>query len=188
MDISGRPRVCRNLFGKPTKEESVQFKSDFNALMLEEKIKAKSKYNFDIDHDEPLLGPYEWIAEPNCPSFYTKGYAPHKCRPRSIQICRKRKLSFSDSDSDVDQPQCNNSDRSKCDDDVQINDSGFLSQENSLIEEPSSSSTSKRPKKLVQTKLNNSFQCYTKGRLYTDDTDMRAEWKSASPAERDVAF
>ena len=154
-----RPKVCRNLFGSPSTEEREQMKSLIKETFREEKGKAMMKYNFDFERDLPLEGKFEWtVAEPECPSFYTKGYAPSKFRKRDICVTRKRRLSFSESDSDHESDMCNTlttslvgDDTSRVDLDVQtVNDSGFSSQENSLVEEPSS----QEPKKpLVQTQL-----------------------------------
>lgn len=94
MDRSRKPKACRNLFGRPDKEE-------LDRLLRAELQSCKNadcnKYNFDFDRDTPLDGKYEWdrVDSLDIPEFYTPvtvingkrfpqrtpGVASEGCRP-----------------------------------------------------------------------------------------------------------
>ena len=69
MDRSRKPRACRNLFGRPDKDEIDNL---LHAELQRYKNEDCNKYNFDFDSDTPLDGKYEWdrCDSQDIPEFY----------------------------------------------------------------------------------------------------------------------
>ncbi|XP_022605108.1 cyclin-dependent kinase inhibitor 1B-like [Seriola dumerili] len=68
-----RPRVSRNLFGRPNPEE---IQRNLDAVVQEEVQAFRERYNFDPETDRPLSPRnYEWQEDSDPPEFYLR--PPH---------------------------------------------------------------------------------------------------------------
>ncbi|KAM9772609.1 cyclin-dependent kinase inhibitor 1Ba isoform X1 [Syngnathus typhle] len=68
-----RPRVCRNLFGKPD-----EVHANLTATLEDDTRRLVDHYNFDPDQGPLPGGEFQWTVERDAPEFYSR--PPHRRR------------------------------------------------------------------------------------------------------------
>ncbi|XP_037098449.1 cyclin-dependent kinase inhibitor 1Ba isoform X3 [Syngnathus acus] len=93
-----RPRVCRNLYGKPD-----EVHAHLTATLEDDKRRLVDQYNFDPDQGPLPGGNFQWTEDREAPDFYSRPPHSSKKRPSdaaglSSECTTKRSHSGEDDD------------------------------------------------------------------------------------------